>query len=136
MKLENQVCSLEFAKKLKELGVKQESLWWWQYPIKDEDTEGYENILSNERAETIVGASYYKLVYTDCSAFTVAELGEMLNFGMTKSMAMAKGGWKCDYELVSTKRDRWVTQEADTEVNARAKMLIWLIENKKLEKDK
>lgn len=29
MNLENQVVSLELAKKLKELGVKQESLYWW-----------------------------------------------------------------------------------------------------------
>ena len=29
MKLEKQVCSLELAKKLKELGVKQESLWFY-----------------------------------------------------------------------------------------------------------
>ena len=29
MKLENQVCSLELSKKLKSLGVKQGSLWWW-----------------------------------------------------------------------------------------------------------
>ncbi|MEA2240294.1 MAG: hypothetical protein QOC81_5018 [Thermoanaerobaculia bacterium] len=30
MKLEDQVCSLDFAKKLKELRVKQESLFRWQ----------------------------------------------------------------------------------------------------------
>ena len=29
MKIESQVCSLELAKKLKELGVKQESLYYW-----------------------------------------------------------------------------------------------------------
>src|SRR2546422_7645806 len=29
MKLENQVCSLELAKKLKQLSSKQESLFWW-----------------------------------------------------------------------------------------------------------
>lgn len=32
MKLEDQVCSLELAKRLKELGVSQLSLcYWWQY---------------------------------------------------------------------------------------------------------
>ena len=31
MKLEQQVCSLELAQKLKELGVKQESLFYWTY---------------------------------------------------------------------------------------------------------
>jgi len=29
MKLEDQVCSLELAKRLKDLGMKQESLWYW-----------------------------------------------------------------------------------------------------------
>ncbi len=29
MKFEEQVCSLQIAKKLKELGVRQESLFWW-----------------------------------------------------------------------------------------------------------
>ena len=36
MKLEDQVCSLELAKKLKELGVKQDSLFYWNlysFPI-------------------------------------------------------------------------------------------------------
>ena len=37
MKLQNQVCSLELSKKLKELGVKQESLWYW---IRDDDNVG------------------------------------------------------------------------------------------------
>ena len=37
MKLEQQVCNLELAKKLKELGVKQESLWYWVHnKIKDD----------------------------------------------------------------------------------------------------
>jgi hypothetical protein len=30
MKLEQQVCSLELVKKLKEFGVKQESIWFWE----------------------------------------------------------------------------------------------------------
>ena len=72
--LEKQLASLEWSRKLKEIGEKQESIWWWQYPIKDEDMEGWGNILSNKRAETIAGASYCRLVYTDCSAYTCAEL--------------------------------------------------------------
>lgn len=74
MKLEDQVCSLEFAKKLKELGVKQESLWYWV-----------------EKSELINGKAVYSWVFSldqrpidfaitepGLSAFTVAELLNML----------------------------------------------------------
>ena len=39
MKLENQVTNLELSRKLKELGVKQESLFWW---VRGEMNYGYE----------------------------------------------------------------------------------------------
>ena len=62
MKLEDQVCSLELAQRLKELGVKQESLWVWreyghgfELELRDEDTFGEMT-----------------------AAFTVAELGEIM----------------------------------------------------------
>jgi len=44
MKLENQVCSLEHAKKLKELGVKQENIWWW---VETKDNS-YKSFVMNE----------------------------------------------------------------------------------------
>jgi hypothetical protein len=65
MKLEDQVVSLELAKRLKELGVKQESLFTWY--------EWYENemILFHDRSPEISGQNPY-------SAFTIAELVEIL----------------------------------------------------------
>lgn len=62
MKLEQQVCSLELSKRLKELGVKQNSHFSW---------------------EELFGKPEYRLDVTihgehRVSAFTVAELGEML----------------------------------------------------------
>ena len=67
MTLENQVCSLELAKRLKELGVKQESCFWWCDP-SDGDKADVGFIRDNH-----VG---YKVFY---SAFTVAELGELMH---------------------------------------------------------
>jgi hypothetical protein len=66
MKLEQQVVSLELAKKLKELGVKQESLFYWNRH-KSEISWG----LSQTNCSKI---SHWETI----SAFTVAELGELL----------------------------------------------------------
>lgn len=70
MELEDQVVSLELSKKLKELGVKQESIFsWLQYP----------HTRAGEPNEWEL--SYTKLPVDNplwVSAFTVAELGEML----------------------------------------------------------
>src|ERR1700689_4384174 len=65
MKLESQVCSLELSKRLKELGFKQESLFYWY------------NTKGDERFYGIAYTKGSKLKNT-FSAFTVAELGEML----------------------------------------------------------
>jgi len=66
MKLENQVCSLELAKKLKELGVKQESLFYWFV---------YKNKYNELSTGLKKGGGHGKSRF---SAFTVAELGEMI----------------------------------------------------------
>ena len=59
--LEKQVCSLELAKKLKELGVRQESIFYW------EKRDGWELV-----------DDPYDDQFELYSAFTVAELGELL----------------------------------------------------------
>ena len=119
MKLENLVVSLELAQKLKELGVKQESLfnYYWQ-----DRQFGGKYILRFSR-----GSKSREYI----SAFTVAELGEMLPSRLkAKEFQCIKyiekwvcgywnGGWSYWY----------MAQEAKTEADARAKMLIYLIEN-------
>lgn len=64
MKLENQVCSLDQAKRLKELGVRQDVsiAIWYEFP-KDEYLVIYR-----------IG----NLSLKEYSAFTVAEMGQML----------------------------------------------------------
>lgn len=118
MTLESQVVSLELAKRLKELGVKQESCFWWCDPSDGDKTDvGF--IRDNH-----VG---YKVYY---SAFTVAELGEMLpvrdgdkNFTYKRGYAQDKGFYWLIYGGEDNEK-----MTANTEADARAKMLIYLKE--------
>ena len=74
MKLEKQAVNLELSKKLKELGVKQESLWWWVNWNNGE-------YLGKQHPHGPLGWQLEKNKHDDCecvSALTVAELGEML----------------------------------------------------------
>lgn len=125
MELQKQVSSLELSKKLKELGVPQDSLFWWSECVNyDFDKTGDWEILQDVNCDGVI------------SAFTVAELGEML-----QSPISCKGfnsciikSFKIDDIYVSAvynldgKHIIWI--EADTEADARAKMLIYLLENK------
>lgn len=114
MKLEDQVVSLELAKKLKELGVKQDSLWFWTWAEWNKEVE-WVLILEDKRAG---------LKKETFSAFTVAELGEMLPEGYRSyyyNGHPSGGNWMCnDGEILGV-------ADANTEADARAKMLIYLI---------
>lgn len=81
MKLEQQVVSLELAQKLKELGVKQESLFAYSSLEMINFKEGTAEIESRTPITKIRLVSDYDwtgdLVWI-ASAYTVAELGEML----------------------------------------------------------
>lgn len=117
MKLENQVCSLELAKKLKELGVKQESYLVWQVPPKV-----YADIDFTMLKRANDQPYYYEREhYKTYSAFTVAELGERLR-------PLLKDGQEYD-KSTDFQGEFEHSVWNDTEADARAKMLIYLIEN-------
>lgn len=79
MKLESQVCTLEQAKRLQELGVTQVSIWFWETLKHFPDCA--ENRLT---AWFNAGHSISQDVVTGIfSAFTVAELGVMLGGALT-----------------------------------------------------
>jgi len=107
MRLEDQVCSLELAKRLKELGVNQESLYEWVERWGDK-TCG-------------IFPSDNDIVNTKWSAFTVAELGEML-LPDIYSYKTPDGSWVC------ARKSPTYLVDAETEADARAKLLIYLIE--------
>lgn len=128
MKLEDQVCSLELAKKLKELGVKQDSLFWWAGELLVFKTQtGFYNQVG-------AGMNLHPLIDKTISAYTVAELGEMLppkiedSFIQT-SRCSDKSGFNCVAGYINNEA---VSFNRKTEADARAKMLIYLLENKLL----
>lgn len=121
MTLESQVCSLDLAKRLKGLGVKQESYFNWA-KIKQEPKTSW---IIDKNAVTLPEVDYY-------SAFTVAELGEMLpvrdgdkNFTYKRAYAQEKGFYWLIYGGEDNEK-----MTANTEADARAKLLIHLLENK------
>ncbi len=114
MTLKTQVTSLEPSKKLKDLGVKQESIFVW---VVDNDAEFLQFLANNGRLEW-----YRQNNHTITSAFTVAELGELLRPHLKKSIWLP--------EIRSAMSD--ATYMLD-EANARAKMLIYLLENHLIE---
>lgn len=124
MKLEEQVCSLELAKQLKTLGVKQESAWYW---CADESGSWL-------RSGVIHQATLVTGTEPEVAAFTVAELGEMLPVGfwtLKKSVSNEVGdswGQLCNW--LTHKSKLLNSLEGNTEADARAKMIIYLLENK------
>ena len=124
MKLEKQVVNLELAKKLKELGFKQESLFYWSDGGELKTEEEYYNFM--DYAES-VGKPAGTEIQKHYPAYTVAELGEMLtDIQFTrKTHKNVKEKWVCYDDVFYN-----IKQLANTEADARAKMLIYLKENK------
>jgi len=122
MKLEDQVCSLELSKKLKELGVKQESVWYWYEP-KGLTVNPYLIILDHNELEE------YQII---SAAFTVAELGEIIGciYDCACFSQRLLEIWNCSFARADAEGVLNIehTERASTEADCRALMLIHLIE--------
>ena len=142
MELKQQVTSLELSKKLKELGVKQESLYKWNVPeLSDEEKEKGHGYLDSELVPKLYTEEQWEVYAEDYippnskiySAFTVAELGEMLPLQLrSPNPPIHLAEVYCRLKAPKGYKVSWGGQEffADTEANVRAKMLIYLLENK------
>jgi hypothetical protein len=143
MQLEKQVCSLDLAKRLKELGAKQESLFYWGEEgelITEEEYYDFQDFVS------AVGKPEGTSIQKHYSAFTVSELGEMLPVNV-KHIKDAEYYW-LEISKSFTLSDIWSVEylryeqdgscicfdmqcfNDENEANARAEMLIYLLENK------
>lgn len=128
MKPNQQVTSLELSKKLKELGVSQESLFYWIYtdaPLAD-----------GSRDKVVLGTtlrdSHWELggEQDTYSAYTVAELGDLLPEPDGRGwvdFTKLKGRYVVTFKVNSLKK--LASFQSPTEADARAKMLVYLIEN-------
>lgn len=111
MELKNQVCSLEISKKLKELGIDQVSAFYW-----------------SANGSLFLGEEDHPpMKLPHISAFTVAELGEMLPYS-TKTWSFENHSKERNWAGTTPKLDEAFGMY-DTEANARGKMLIYLKEN-------
>lgn len=126
MKLESQVCSLELARRLKELGVNQESFWHWQVAYKKVGGDRVEYLwpsfgFSNHNAPS--GRTHKTDYDQEYAAFTVAELGEMLP---DHSISGRIGNYEVNNFFCQHAGN---SAYGDSEAESRARMLIHLIEN-------
>lgn len=113
LKLEDQVCSLDLAKRLKELGVKQDSYFYYEWY----SDHAYQlNCLCRD----------VPLNCKQIAAFSAGELGEMLPLWWDS-------GKREDKDYICRVFEKNVTNAhhsfGSSEADARAKMLIYLLEN-------
>lgn len=119
MKLENQVSSLEPSRRLSELGVKQESAFYWETTVPF--ASDFDLVQSHERnfAEGIV---HY-------SAYTVAELGVALpnEIDMQESLKTSSRWWAY-YFWKGLYDETYQGIQAEKEADTCSQRLIYLIE--------
>lgn len=130
MNLEQQVISLDLSKRLYELGVKQESLFYWTE--KDEYSElGYGLSVSLVKDDLI----YYHSEFNSYSAFTASELLELIPLSINDwifKIESNNGVYEIKYCSYDGKKQLWVSNHTNI-LNALSKMIIHLIENKLIE---
>lgn len=120
MKLQDQVCRLDLAKRLKKLGVRQESYFaWYLYPVQDDG-----DALTVLRRQTGIE----KIRCNDwVAAFTVAELGSELGRASTFDFQ------KAYMEVMDLDEDQFFALQAMhnvmTQPDIPAQMLIYLLES-------
>lgn len=132
MELCNQIVSFDIAKKLKKLGVKQDSLFYWRY-LNDGKHSRWVTECPYFLEGIKEGILYQEYIEKMISAFTVSELGIFLpdlylSFKTTGNHPITNEkllDWTIYKEIVGDKPTPFVES---TEADVRAKMLIHLIE--------
>lgn len=157
MKIENQACTLEQAKRLKELGITQNSLYYF-YWARGNSVGGFHLVNMNnwysginEMNQILLNAIEGAVSNEIYSAFTVAELGVMLpdkiptnsniRFAEIVMRRDCLDAWFIGYDVDCPTEDgygadvkeiyRGISNDCfKKEAESRADMLIYLLENK------
>lgn len=116
MELTKQVCSLELAKRLKEFGVRQESLFSYGYMTGNPEYESNYELCTSSELNLPEEEMY--------AAFTVAELDEILSKYGEYSVTEYKD------EIAVQIVGKGEIYHKGNRADARAEMLIYLLENK------
>lgn len=123
LNIKQQVCSVELSKRLKELGVLQDTLFYWNINPRPK------NQYSDSEIEAFL--QYGKdLIHNQISAFTVAEIGKLLPPHIYSVRHSEGNEWKC---IDGDKSRLGLMHIRITEAECRAAMLIYLLENKLME---
>lgn len=119
--LTQQVTNETISLRLRELGVSQDSLFYYAKPVNSEKWILYYG------KPTSVNRN---VEWDHLSAFTCSELGEMLPTTVDKVFHFEE--WKTDFDFTIQYKSlnkilHWITEK--NEADARGKMLIYLLEN-------
>lgn len=136
MKLEEQVISLELAKKLKELRVKQESYFFYHCAGERCSIDKIRRVIEGTHPEIVL----FNKNNNSFSAFTVAELGEMLDTELTDQNENDSFTLQCtnaiDFWVVAFGNDGiTITPQFENAklADALAEILIYLLESNLIE---
>jgi len=120
MKQKDQIVSLKLAREMKELGAKQDSIWYWTWAEWNGEAEW---VL---KPQDVIA----KLKREHFSAYTVAELGEMLKPHATALPVWNQYNMGCEwFSSIWTVTGHCQINEK-TEADARAKMWVFLKKEK------
>ena len=129
MELEQQVCSLEPSKQLKDSGFTQDSLFMYAVANDSDDVPAL-----NFRRSFVLRYKYLDYISAPASAELGEVLpedfvyrGELVSFYTIKRAGMWEVGYKCGNDFAV------IFEEEETEADARAKLLINLLENNLVE---
>ena len=122
-----QTTTLETSRKLKELGVPQETIFWWGEYKQENQFLGEKKICTN--LHTADKVNYSRL----CSAYLSDEIGQWLPLIKNVQYGRSTKGYLCkwvdDGLNMETLMTNWHDEIAEALAECLGKMLIWLIEN-------